>query len=186
MRVIAGKARRLLLETPEGLETRPTGDQIKETLFNMLQPELPGACFLDLFAGSGGIGIEALSRGAKHACFVDNSRKAITCIKNNLNHTKLANDATVYASDYLSALVRMEAEHRRFDIVFMDPPYDHGLEVEVLRYLADAKLLAEDALIIVEASMKTMIEEIDGLGYTVERIKQYKSNQHWFLSRKGE
>ena len=181
MRVIAGKARRLQLETPAGLATRPTSDQIKETLFNILQNEVPEACFLDLFAGRGGIGIEALSRGARYACFVDNSREAVKCIKDNLNHTKLADAATVYAQDWMSALARMESEHRVFDIIFMDPPYEQGTEAEVLRYLASSKLIHADTLIVVEASIKTPIEETEGLGFRVERIKQYKTNQHWFL-----
>ena len=81
MRVIAGKARSLKLKTPDGLETRPTTDRIKETLFNMLQPYLPGSIFIDLFSGSGGIGIEALSRGAKHAYFVENNKNAVLCIQ---------------------------------------------------------------------------------------------------------
>ena len=86
MRVIAGSARRLLLKTPDGLDTRPTTDRIKETLFNMLMPYLSGAIFVDLFSGSGGIGIEALSRGARKAYFVENSQKAIDCITDNLQH----------------------------------------------------------------------------------------------------
>ena len=183
MRVIAGKARRLQLVTPEGMLTRPTSDQIKETLFNIIQSDIPDACVLDLFAGSGGIGIEALSRGARYACFVDNSKEALRCIRENLNHTKLADQATVYASDYMSALIRMQTEHRKFDIVFMDPPYERGFEKEALRFLASSGLLADDAKVIVEASMKTSIDEIEGLGFSVERIKEYKTNQHWFLTR---
>ncbi len=104
MRVIAGKARSLRLKTPEGLETRPTTDRIKETLFNMLQPYLPGGIFIDLFSGSGGIGIEALSRGAKHAYFVENNKNAIACIQENLKFTKLMEDATILKQDVLSAI----------------------------------------------------------------------------------
>ena len=90
MRVIAGKARRLALKTVPGMETRPTTDRIKETLFNILQPEIPDCRFLDLFSGSGGIGIEALSRGAESAVFVEKNPKACTCIRENLTFTKLA------------------------------------------------------------------------------------------------
>ena len=89
MRVIAGKARRLNLETLPGLDTRPTTDRIKETLFNILQADIPGASFLDLFAGSGAIGIEALSRGAENAVFVDKNPKACACIRRNLEFTRL-------------------------------------------------------------------------------------------------
>ena len=95
MRVIAGTARRLPLVTPKGMETRPTTDRIKETLFNILQNDLPGCHFLDLFAGSGAIGIEALSRGAAKAVFVDNSKEALSCIRQNLEKTHLADRAIV-------------------------------------------------------------------------------------------
>ena len=183
MRVIAGKARRLLLETPAGLSTRPTSDKIKETLFNILQPSLSGAYFLDLFAGSGGIGIEALSRGARYACFVDHSRDALKCIKNNLNHTKLADDATVYGMDWRGALMKMEAEKRRFDVVFIDPPYDSTLVEDALRALAGSNLLSEDALIVAETSLKKEASDLEGLGFRIDRVKQYKTNQHWFLSK---
>lgn len=182
MRVIAGTARRLQLETSAGLSTRPTSDMIKETLFNILQPQVADAMFLDLFAGSGGIGIEALSRGAKYCCFADSSSEAIRCIKNNLNHTKLADQATVYASDFTTALMRMRNEGRKFDIVFLDPPYGKELELTALRLLSEYKLLKEDATVIVEVSSKTDIDEINGLGYRVDRVKEYKTNCHWFLS----
>ncbi|MBO4696375.1 MAG: 16S rRNA (guanine(966)-N(2))-methyltransferase RsmD [Lachnospiraceae bacterium] len=182
MRVIAGTARRLQLETPAGLSTRPTSDMIKETLFNILQPQVADAVFLDLFAGSGGIGIEALSRGARHCCFADSSKDAIQCIRHNLNHTKLADQATVYASDYTAALVKMRDEKRRFDIVFLDPPYGKELELTALRLLREYGLLNDDAIVIVEVSSKTDIDEINGLGYRVDRVKEYKTNCHWFLT----
>ena len=185
MRVIAGSARRLQLVTPPGMNTRPTTDRIKETLFNMLQIHLGGSVFLDLFAGSGGIGIEALSRGAKHACFAENAKEALTCIKANLNHTKLADRATVYGMDVSAALTRMQTEKRRFDIVFMDPPYGRGLEVSALLALARFGLLAEDAIVIVETALGEQIEGLESMGYRVDRIKEYKTNQHMFLSYDG-
>ena len=104
MRVVAGSARSLLLKTPEGKETRPTTDRIKETLFNMIQFDIEDASFLDLFAGSGAIGIEALSRGARNAVFVENAKEAYECIIDNLNHTKLADKATVLKQDVFTAL----------------------------------------------------------------------------------
>ena len=103
MRVIAGKARSLHLKTIEGLDTRPTTDRIKETLFNMINDELYGASFLDLFSGSGGIGIEALSRGARKAVFVESSRKAAACIQENLKFTRLASDGEVCHGRFPSA-----------------------------------------------------------------------------------
>lgn len=187
MRVIAGSARRLLLETPRGLETRPTQDKVKETLFNILAPEIPGCSFLDLFAGSGGIGIEALSRGAESACFADNSREAIRCIRKNLEWTKFAEKGTVYAMDFQSALRQMEFDRRHFDVVFLDPPYQKGMADAALRYLSHSPLVDAETLFVVEESMdapKTQLEGLGDMGYEVVRIKEYKNNQHWFLRKK--
>ena len=103
MRVIAGKCRSLPLKTLDGLDTRPTTDRTKETLFNVLQPWIPGASFLDLYAGSGGIGIEALSRGAVRAVFVEQARKAVQVIEDNLIFTKLKPDATVLQDSVMHA-----------------------------------------------------------------------------------
>lgn len=122
MRVIAGTARRLPLVTPKGMETRPTTDRIKETLFNILQNDLPGCHFLDLFAGSGAIGIEALSRGAAKAVFVDNSKEALSCIRQNLEKTHLADRAIVIGQDCAGAILQL-MQKNAFDIIFMDPPH---------------------------------------------------------------
>ncbi|MEI3525948.1 MAG: 16S rRNA (guanine(966)-N(2))-methyltransferase RsmD [Eubacteriales bacterium] len=157
MRVIAGTARSMPLKCIEGLDTRPTTDRIKETLFNMLQPEIPGCRFLDLFGGSGAIGIEALSRGADYAAFAENNRKAYDCIGDNLAFTKLADRARVFFMDALGALRVLEGEEP-FDIIFLDPPYGKGLEREVLSYLLDSSLLTEDTTIILEAALN---EETD-------------------------
>ena len=107
MRVIAGKARSLRLKTIEGMDTRPTTDRIKETLFNMIQPSIADSRFLDLFAGSGGIGIEALSRGASWCVFVEQQRKAAECIRENLAFTRLKEDATLLVTDAVSAVNKM-------------------------------------------------------------------------------
>lgn len=182
MRVIAGSARSLQLETPQGLDTRPTTDRIKETLFNMLQFELAGARFLDLFAGSGAIGIEALSRGAKEAVFVDNDKNAFTCITNNLNHTHLEKNATVLKQDIFVALQMLEYKEP-FDIIFMDPPYNHELEIRVLEYLTMSSLVTEDTLIIFEASLETEIGYLTELGYELIKEKCYKTNKHVFCRK---
>ena len=137
MRVIAGKARRLNLKTIPGIDTRPTTDRIKETLFNILQPELLECRFLDLFSGSGGIGIEALSRGASYAVFVEKNPKAAACIRENLAFTKLAEDGKLLNMDVLQALRSLEGKGV-FDIIFMDPPYNNELERQVLEYLKDS------------------------------------------------
>lgn len=183
MRVIAGKAKRLKLVTIEGNDTRPTTDRVKETLFNILQPDLPGCRFLDLFAGSGAIGIEALSRGAKEAVFVENGRRVLNCIKDNLQTTRLFSQARVMECDVLSALTRLEREKEPFDIIFMDPPYDRGLEQQVLTALRQSCLVTEDTLIIVEASLETEFDYTESLGYEIVREKIYKTNKHIFLQK---
>lgn len=183
MRVIAGKARRLQLKTPDGMNTRPTTDRVKETLFNMISHGLADASFLDLFAGSGAIGIEALSRGAARAVFVEKDPKAASCIQENLAHTRLAPQGQLLVTDVFSALRRLEGQER-FDYIFMDPPYDHLLEKQVLEYLSDSDLLAEDGLIIVEASLTTDFSYLDAMGYSLLKRKEYKTNAHIFAERK--
>ena len=120
MRVITGKARGVTLKTPEGMRTRPTTDRVKEALFSIIQFELPGAKVLDLFGGTGQLGIEALSRGAKSAVFVDEREDACRLIKENLRRTKLEQDAQVVRSDYLAYLSRCR---EKFNIILLDPPY---------------------------------------------------------------
>ena len=184
MRVIAGSARRTQLKTLEGMDTRPTTDRIKETLFNMIAPYLYDSIFLDLFAGSGGIGIEALSRGAMEAVFVEQNPKAAEIIRENLKATKLEEQALVMNCDALSALKRLEGKYR-FDYIFMDPPYNHELEKSVLTYLAESSLLAEEGIIIVEASKETDFDYAEDLGYNIIKEKEYKTNKHVFLEPAG-
>ena len=185
MRVIAGSARSLRLKTLDGMDTRPTTDRIKETLFNIISPSIFDSIFLDLFSGSGGIGIEALSRGAKEAVFVENNPKAMACIKENLKFTRLASRAMTVTTDVMDALYRLEGD-RIFDFIFMDPPYDRGLERKVLEYLSDSRLVYEDTVIIVEASRDTDFSYVDDLGLTVIREKVYKTNKHVFIEKAGK
>ena len=110
MRIIAGTARSLPLKTIEGMDTRPTTDRIKETLFNMLQNDVPGSYFLDLFAGSGQIGLEAVSRGARYAVFVENNKKACACIEDNIHFTKFDRETKLLQSDVISAIRSMEGK----------------------------------------------------------------------------
>ncbi len=181
MRVIAGSAKRTQLKTIEGLDTRPTTDRIKETLFNMISPSLYDCRFLDLFAGSGGIGIEALSRGALEAVFVEMSPKAMSCIKENLKKTHLEERADTLQMDVLSALKRLEGK-KQFDYIFMDPPYNHEWERKVLEQLHTGNLLVRDGVIIVEASLETNMDYIEDLGFELLKEKVYKTNKHVFLT----
>lgn len=183
MRVIAGSCKSLPLKTIEGIDTRPTTDRIKETLFNMIQPRIPGSIFLDLFAGSGGIGIEALSRGAKEAFFVEQNRKATACIKDNLKFTKLEDHANVLQTDVRAAIGTFQ-NGPVFDCIFMDPPYDQELEKDVLTLLSGSECVNSSTLIIVEASLKTDFSYLDELGFAIDKIKKYKTNKHIFLYRR--
>lgn len=185
MRVIAGSAKRLQLKTLEGIDTRPTTDRIKETLFNMIAPTLFGSVFLDLFSGSGGIGIEALSRGAKEAVFVENNPKAMTCIKDNLKYTKLSHKAVTLTKDVMTALYQLEGE-KSFDYIFMDPPYHKELEKKVLKYLSGSNLVYEDTVIIVEAAKDTDFSYLPELGFYMIKEKMYKTNKHIFIGKEGK
>lgn len=185
MRVIAGTARRLLLKTVEGMDTRPTTDRIKETLFNMLQPMIPGCKFLDLFSGSGAIGIEALSRGAAYAALVEREPAAANCIRENLERTHLADRARLMERDVMEALRRLEGYDDVFDIVFLDPPYNQGLEQKVLHYLASSPMAGEETLIVIEASKETDFSWLEEEGYTLEKNKEYKTNKHVFVRKKS-
>ena len=184
MRVIAGKARRVQLKTLEGMSTRPTTDRIKETLFNMIQYDLYDTNFLDLFAGSGAIGIEALSRGCESATFVENNPAAGKVIADNLKATRLEGQATVLTTDVIDAISRLEKKDTVFQYVFMDPPYNKELESAVLRRLRDSKIIDLDTMIIIEASLETEIDGFEELGFTIEKVKEYKTNKHIFVQKK--
>lgn len=181
MRVIAGTARSLPLKAPEGLDVRPTTDRIKETLFNMLQWDIPGGVFLDLFSGSGGIGIEALSRGAKKAYFVDNAPKSIACIQQNLAFTKMEDRAVVLKQDVLSALSGIREGEA--DIIFMDPPYDSGLERAVLAVLKDMPYVTEETILVTEAQVQADFSWISEFGFCMVKEKRYRTNKHVFMKK---
>jgi len=183
MRVIAGIARSVPLITPKGLETRPTSDQIKETLFNMLQGYIEGSNFLDLYAGSGQIGIEALSRGAEFAAFVEKSDEAVKCIKANVDKTKFADKSMILKLEVLSGIRTLELEKKQFDIVFLDPPYNQGLEQGILTALVGSAILNDEVIIIVEASKNTDFSFVDYLGLKIVKDKIYKNNRHLFLRK---
>ena len=182
MRIISGSRRGLILETPDGLDTRPTSDRIKETLFNMIAFDIPDCNFLDLFSGSGQIGIEALSRGAAKSIFIEKDKKALSCISNNLKKAKLTDDAVVYSEDVFSGLNRIKTSEP-FDIIFMDPPYNKLIEKQVLQQLKDKSYVSEDTLIIVEASLETNFSNVSELGFNIIKEKIYKTNKHIFLKR---
>ncbi|MBQ1527684.1 MAG: 16S rRNA (guanine(966)-N(2))-methyltransferase RsmD [Lachnospiraceae bacterium] len=181
MRVIAGEAKRLKLVSPKGFETRPTSDITKETLFNVLAPYIySDTRFLDLFAGSGAIGIEAVSRGAKEAVFVEKSKEALSCIAANLKTCRLEDRARIMKLDVMSALNTL-SRGEGFDIIFMDPPYNEGMEKTVLKYIRGTELLKEDGLIVVESSVETGYDYVQGLGLEIFKEKRYRNNKHTFF-----
>lgn len=184
MRVIAGTARSMPLRAPEGLDTRPTTDRIKETLFNILQADIPGSVFVDLFAGSGAIGIEAISRGAKKAYFVENAAAPLQCITQNLLFTKFVDRAIVIKQDAVAALSSIHEKH--VDVIFMDAPYEQGHDKRVLAALANVPYVDDETLIIVEESLRTDFSYAADLGFEIIREKKYKTNQHVFLRKKAE
>lgn len=182
MRVISGTAGSMPLKTVDGPDTRPTTDRIKETLFNMLQTQIPDCKFLDLFSGSGAIGIEALSRQARKAYFVENAKPALACIRNNLEFTRLSDRAVVMECDVITALRRLQGKEV-FDVIFMDPPYKKGLEREVLSELSSLDIADEYTTIIFEASVDTDISFVEEMGYALKKVKKYKTNMHVFLHK---
>lgn len=148
MRIITGSARGAKLKTPKGMATRPTSDRVKESLFSILGNEVLGKRILDIFAGTGGLGLEALSRGAERACFID--KATVDIIKFNAEHTHLADKSEIYKGDVFSLMDRLMVQGKQFDLVFCDPPYHLGLWEKALLQLDKGRLLAPDALVIVE------------------------------------
>ena len=151
MRIITGKARGVRLAAPQGDLTRPTSERAKEAVFSMLQFEISGAEVLDLFAGSGQMGLESLSRGASRAVFCDRDASAISVIRSNSLKTKLAPQCEIYASDYTALLKRFQKK-RTFDLVFLDPPYALGAIPRALRQLREYGLLRDGAKIVCESA----------------------------------
>lgn len=177
-RVIAGTAGGRRLKVPEGEETRPTMDRTKEALFGIIQFELDGVSFLDLFAGSGGIGIEALSRGASSCDFVESGREALSCIRANLSALSMQDRAKVWPMSVERAMKEMAAKGRKFDIIFLDPPYHQGWEQKTVQLAEHLGLLKSGGLLIAESSSDT---EVVSDGFTLEKVKTYKTTRFSFF-----
>ena len=148
MRIIAGKNKSRILNTLEGLNTRPMTDRMKESVFNCIGPYFDGDKILDLFGGSGALSLESLSRGASHAWIVEKSYEALKIIKGNISSLKEENNTTVYNLDYKVALNRMAKDELKFDIVFLDPPYRLNIVEEILQFLIENNMLNDNAIIV--------------------------------------
>ena len=171
MRVITGKARGVQLKTPDGMLTRPTTDRVKEALFSIINFDIPMARVLDLFGGTGQLGIEALSRGAKSAVFVDQREDACRLIKENLRRTRLEADGKVVRADYMDYLRR---SREKFDIIFLDPPYAEVFLENALKCITEIDILQSGGIIVAERPLgKELPWEFDG--YT--RSRDYE-NRH--------
>jgi len=179
MRVISGSARGLKLKAPKGYDTRPTIDRIKESLFNIIANDLYNINFLDIFSGSGGIGIEALSRGAREAVFIDSSKESFDVISENLKSARLYERGYVIKSDVFAAISALGREKRKFDIIFMDPPYKKGLVEETLRTVQNADILAENGFVIAEQASDEPDISVDR--FNVFRIKKYNKIKMTFI-----
>ena len=169
MRVITGTARGIQLKTPDGLLTRPTADRVKEALFSIINFDLPGAKVLDLFGGTGQLGIEALSRGAASAVFVDASEHSCKLIRENLKRTKLEKDAKVIRSDYMDYLNRCREQ---YNIIFLDPPYAEVFLENSIKRITEIDILQSDGIIVAERPLgKELPWEFEG--YTRSRDYKY-------------
>lgn len=168
MRVISGKAKGIVLKTPDGIQTRPTADRVKEALFSILQFELPGTKVLDLFGGTGQLGIEAISRGAKSAVFVDAGDAPCRLIKENLHRAKMEGEGRVIRADYLHFLSQC---HEKFDIIFLDPPYAEVFLENAIKKISEIDILQSGGIIVAERPVEKALNlEIDGFS----RSKDYK------------
>jgi 16S rRNA (guanine(966)-N(2))-methyltransferase RsmD len=183
MRVISGKCRGTKLSAPDGMNTRPTTDRIKETLFNILAFDVPGCRFLDVFSGSGAIGIESLSRGAKEATFIEQDKQAARVIRDNLTKTRLTPFATLYETDVLTALRTLAARHTAFDLIFLDPPYALPTIPLVLEHIVSGNLLSDGGYMVLEHATGT---DYPVKGLRVLREKKLKTTTLTFYERECE
>ena len=168
MRVVSGKARGVILKTPDGMLTRPTADRVKEALFSIIQFDISGAKVLDLFGGTGQLGIEALSRGAKSAVFVDSQTAACSLIRENLKRTRLENSAKVVCSDYALFLKKST---ETYDIILLDPPYAEKFLENALKLITEIDILQSGGIIVTERPVEKNLD-LDFPGYS--RSKDYK------------
>lgn len=185
MRVISGIAKGTILYSLDGNTTRPTLDRVKEALFNIIQNNIYNAYVLDLFAGSGSLGIEALSRGANKAIFCDKSNNAIEIIKKNIEKTHIENKSQLIKQNYKKALQMLEGKYK-FDLIFIDPPYADNIAVDAVSEIIEKDLLSEDGIIILETDDEEReLKNLDNIDINVYDLRKYGRVKLIFLNRKG-
>lgn len=178
MRIIAGKARGTQLLAPRGMDTRPTQDKVKESLFSIIQWDVPDSDVLDLFGGSGALALESLSRGAASATIVDKSREALDCIRKNIAKLRLESETAVLPCDWEQALVKLSSSGKTFDLVFLDPPYRMTDLGSICRRMQELNLLAGNAMLVLEHRTGADI----GMppAFTLEKERTYGETQIHF------
>lgn len=173
MRVIAGKYRSQPLSAPKGRNTRPTSDRLRETLFNVIAPQIRDAVFADLFAGTGAVGIEAISRGARQVYFAENAKIALQTLRQNLDRLQIRDQAIVEAAGAMPMLRRLLQQKIRLDLIFLDPPYKEQLAYQtVLRFLAEQPILHVNAIVMVEHARRFSLPNLDTNLQPYRRIEQ--------------
>ena len=186
MRIISGKARGTKLNSIDDLATRPTLDRVKESLFNIIQNKIENSVVLDLFAGSGAIGIEALSRGASKAYFCEISHISSKMIYQNLDKTKFLTSSVVVENDYKKALRMFKENNQTFDIIYIDPPYKKDLSVDAVKQILSLDLLNEEGIIIIETDEEHRdLKELEQIQLNVYDLRKYGRVSLIFLNRKG-
>ncbi|MGI6085567.1 MAG: 16S rRNA (guanine(966)-N(2))-methyltransferase RsmD [Acetivibrionales bacterium] len=185
LRVIGGTARGVPLKSPDTKNTRPTMDRTKESIFNILMPYISGTQVLDLFSGSGSLGIEALSRGAQHAVFVDKSKKCRDIIIENIRKTKMEERSTVMTLDVYKALKLLGSQNAKFDIVFLDPPYNMNFIAKTIQNIDEFDIIVQDSILVCEHHIDEKAPEQVGRLEKV-RIKEYGETVYSFYVRESE
>lgn len=183
MRIITGKARGLHLNVPKNYDVRPTADRVKESLFNIIGSKVVDAAVLDLFAGSGNLGLESWSRGARFVQFVDNSRTSLNLACSNIEKCRAKADCKVLKRDAEAALDLLYKQGQRFDLVFVDPPYNKGWVQKILAKLAKFPVLAEDGWLVAEHSAHDDVTGAVPEGYKIFRNQQYGETVLSFIKR---
>ena len=172
MRIVAGKAKGTKLYTLEGENTRPTLDRVKESLFNIIQNEIQDSIFLDLFSGSGAIGLEAISRGAKKAILCDKSKEACMVIRKNIEKTHALENIELYQSDFKEVLTNRI--HEKLDIIFLDPPYKTDFVIEAVKMLREKDLLKDNTIIIIETDdSNRILENLKNINCEIKDVRKY-------------
>ena len=182
MRIVAGKAKGTKLYTLEGESTRPTLDRVKESLFNIIQNEIQDSVFFDVFSGSGAIGLEAVSRGARKAILCDKSKEACMIIKKNIEKTHALEKTELYQADYKEVL--KNKIHEKLDIIFLDPPYKTDFAIEAIKIAMERDLLNKDSIIIIETDdSNRILKDLENINCEVNDIRKYGRAYLIFLKR---